>query len=46
MATIEEYRKTLEYQETMNLDIENFSSTGKKIGDQYMKLFMIIILKQ
>ena len=31
MATTEEYRKTLEYQETMNLDIENIASTSQQI---------------
>ena len=31
MVTIEDERKTLEYQETMNLDIENIGSTSQKI---------------
>ena len=31
MVTIEDKRKTLEYQETMNLDIENISSTSQQI---------------
>ena len=31
VVTIEEQRKTLEYQEAMNLDIENIASTSQKI---------------
>ena len=31
MVTIEEEKKTLEYQDTMNLDIENISSTNQQI---------------
>ena len=31
MVTIEEDKKTLEYQEKMNLDIENISSTSQQI---------------
>ena len=31
MVTIEEERKTLEYQETMNLDIENIASISQQI---------------
>ena len=31
MVTIEEERKTLEYQETMNLDIENIASSSQQI---------------
>ena len=46
MVTKEEERNTSEYTGTMNLDIENIASTSTKIGDQYMKLFMIIIFKQ
>ena len=46
VVTIEEDRKTLEYQETMNLDIENFPVQVKQIGDQYMKLLMIHIKKR
>ena len=46
MVTTEEERNTLEYQETMNLDIEKLSAQVNKFGDQYMKLLMMIILKQ
>ena len=31
VVTIEEEKKTLEYQETMNLDIENIDSTNQQI---------------
>ena len=31
VVTIEEEEKTLEYQETMNLDIENIASTNQKL---------------
>ena len=31
MVTIEEDKKTLEYHETMNLDIENIDSTNQQI---------------
>ena len=31
VVTIEEYNKTLEYQETINLDIANIASTGQQI---------------
>ena len=31
MVTISEERNTLEYQETINLDIENIASTGQNI---------------
>ena len=37
----------MEYQETINVEIENISSFKKKhFGDQYMKLFEIHILKK
>ena len=31
VVTIEDEKKTLEYQETMNFDIENIASTGQQI---------------
>ena len=45
MFTIEEEKNTLEYQEKINLDIENIASTGQKnwrsiyevINDKYFK---------
>ena len=45
MVTLDEERNTLEYQEKMNLDIENIASTSKKnwisiyevIHDDYFK---------
>ena len=43
VVTIEEERKALEYQKTINLDIENIASTSQHFGDQCMKLFMMII---
>ena len=44
-VTIEEENKTLEYQETMNLDIGNLPVQINHFGYQYMKLLMIHILK-
>ena len=49
MVTIEEERNTLEYQETMNLDIENIASTSQNnwrsiyevIHDDYFKAVKI-----
>ena len=40
VVTIKEDKKTLEYKETMNVNIE------KKIGDKYMKLLIIRFLKE
>ena len=45
VVTIEEENKTLEYQETMNLDIENLPVQINHFGYQYMKLLMIHILE-
>ena len=42
---MEEEKKTLKYQETMNVDAENIASK-KMFGDQYTKLSKIHILKQ
>ena len=46
MVTIEEDKKTLEYQETINLDIENIESSSQQIwssiyeviDDKYLKM--------
>ena len=38
-VTIEEYKKTLEYQETMNLDIENISSLNQQL---WMSIYEVI----
>ena len=43
---MKEEKKTLEYQETMNVDIENIASKDNHFGDQYMKLLKIRILKK
>ena len=43
---MKEYKNTLEYQETVNVDIENIASKKNHFGDQYMKLLMIHIMKQ
>ena len=46
VVTMKEQKKTLEYQETINLDIENISSLKQDhFGDEYMKLLMVHILK-
>ena len=41
VVLIEEEQKTLEYQEKMNVDVENTTNL-KKIGDQYTKLLIIV----
>ena len=41
VVTVKEEKKTLKYQEKMNVDIENISSKNNHFGDQYMKLLMI-----
>ena len=46
VVTMEEYQKTLEYQETMKFDVENIFKNRTKIGYQYMKVLMIHILQQ
>ena len=57
MITIEDEKKTLEYQETINLNIENIASTSQNIwrsiyeviGDSYfnvVKLFPTELLDQ
>ena len=46
VVLIEEKQKTLEYQEKMNVDIENISSFKIYFGDQYMKLLKIHIFKK
>ena len=45
VVTMEEDNKTLEYQKTMNLDIENIAIKINHFGYQYMKLLMIHILE-
>ena len=37
---MEEDKRTLGYQETMKVDVENISK-NKTIGDQYMKLLIL-----
>ena len=39
VVTIEEERKTLEYQETVNLDIENITSTSQQIWRSIYEVF-------
>ena len=46
LVTIEEEKKTFEYQETMNADVENIAIKKKNVGDQYTKLLIIHILRQ
>ena len=46
VVTIEDKKNTLKYQETMIIDIEKLPVQIKKIGNQYMKLFMMFILNQ
>ena len=41
VVLIEEKQKTLEYQEKMNVDVENTTNKKNKIGDQYTKLLII-----
>ena len=43
--TMEEEKQTLEYHQTMSLGNENIASTNQKIGYQYMKLFIMILLR-
>ena len=42
IISMEEEQKTLEYQETMKVDVENISKN--KHGDQYMELFQLHFL--
>ena len=46
IVTIEEYNKTLEYQERMSEDVENIANKNNCFGDQYMRLLIFHILKQ
>ena len=46
VVTMKEQKKTLEYQETMNVYIETLPVKNNHFGYQYMKLLMIHILKQ
>ena len=39
--SIEEEQNTLEYQETMNVDVENIANNNNEIRDQYTKLLII-----
>ena len=38
---MEEHKKTLEYQETMKVEVENIANNIITYVDQYMKLFML-----
>ena len=46
VVTTKEENNTLEFQETMNVDIDNIASKKNHFGDQYMKLLKIHILKK
>ena len=46
IISVEEEQKTLEYQETMEVDVENISKSKKTYGDQYMKLLILHFLKK
>ena len=46
VVTMKYDRKNLEYQEKMNVDIEKIASKKNHLGDQYMKLLKIHILKK
>ena len=39
MVTIEDEKKTLEYQETMNIDVENISSKSQQIWRSIYEVF-------
>ena len=45
-VTMKENKKTLGYQETINVDIEKLPVKNNHFGDQYMKLVMIRFLKK
>ena len=38
---MEEEQESVEYQETLKVDVENIAKNKIKQGDQYMKLFML-----
>ena len=45
IISMEDEQNTLEYQETMKVDVEN-TSPKKTYGDQYMQLFMLNFLQK
>ena len=44
--SMEEDHETVEYQETLKLDVKNIAKNKNKYGDQYMKLFIIHFLRK
>ena len=45
IISMEEYQKTLEYQERIKLEVENIAK-NKSCGDQYMTLFILHFLQK